>query len=433
MPSEIIVTQADLANAPSTRTTNASLRALRPFQIDTSKDFTPHPDTVMDVNGRPTTSGIIGLERDSSGNITKVHFVNPKDSADKYAKQSYPVKDGVLILPGQNEAQVAQINTAVDRVVGNKSTVTLADFDRVLKAAHKLYITQGAVPDIYNSDISQLDPAKHIKLGQNAYQKVARAENMYVIEAPARQTVGFQGSIAKDGHLASAQYSSGSFVVITGTDPKTNEPYARKLDLEYAQQNLRDAATGKPIDFRVVPRISIDDIVTQRGKPMMQAVKIGAEADLHESQTAERAKANTQMANPKAPLSSKISITPGMAGTAMGAATLAPVALKISYDVAHGNFIPAADKGIRTANGMMAGAICAKTVAEIASPLLAGGPLAGAAYAVGILGAGAACALGADKLGTALSEMVGGTHVNPGSTPPAPVTKKSKGQSPTGG
>ncbi len=261
---EIVINPSDLMNAPHTQTINSSVRALRQFQIDVSKEFIPNPDTVKDVNGKPVTSGIIGFEKDAAGNVSKVHFVNPKDSGDKYAKQSYPVKDGVLILPGQNEAQVAKINALVDGVVGNKSTLTLADFDKVLKAAHQHYTSHGAIPDIYNSDRSQLDPAKHIKLGENSYQKVARPETMYLVEAPTGKNIGFQGSVSKDGHMASAQYSSGSFVVITGTDPKTNEPYARKLALEYAQQNLRDATTGKPLDFKAVPKISVDEILAKR-------------------------------------------------------------------------------------------------------------------------------------------------------------------------
>ncbi len=265
MSNEVVVTPEDLAGVANIQTINASVRSLRALKIDVSQEFQPHPNTVKDSKGADVTSGITDLEKDGNGKVVKVGFVNPKDSADKYAKQSFSVADGVLILPGKDEAQVAEINAVIDAVVGRKDTISLAEFDQVLKTMHAYYTSKGEAADIYNSNTSQLDPSKHIKLGENSYQKVARPENMYFVEVPAGETVGFQGSVAKDGHMSSAQFSSGSFVVITGSDAKTGEQYARKLDLGYATKNLRDAKTGRPVDFDAVPKISVADIVANRG------------------------------------------------------------------------------------------------------------------------------------------------------------------------
>lgn len=264
MSQDIIVNMDDLANAPSTQTINSSVRSLRALKIDTQRAFTPHPDTVQDIKGAPILSGVTEVVCDDSGLITQLNFLNPKDSADKYAKQTYPVNDGVLILPGKDETQVSEINSVVDSVIGKKDTVSIAEFDKVLKKMQAYYAKKGESADIYKSNTSQLDPAKHIKVGENCYQKVAKAESAIIVDVPVGKTVGFEGSVSKHGHMAGAQYSSGTFVVAIGTDAKTGEPYARKLDMDYAKQNLRDASTGKPLDFDNLPKISLEEILAKR-------------------------------------------------------------------------------------------------------------------------------------------------------------------------
>jgi len=241
----VVIGVEDLDGLPAKETINSSVRALRAFDIETAGNFTPSPDAVVDANGKPVASGIIDVERGTDGKISKVTFVNPKDSADQWAKQSFPVKDGVLILPGANEAEVAKINATVDKVAGGKSTLTLSEFDRVMKAAYNHYTSSGQVPDIYNSDRSQFDPAKHIQLAENTFQKVARPEKAQIVDVPDGKTIKFLGVVPE----VDAQYSKDPFVVVSSSDPKTNDPYSRKLDGQYAESNLRDAKTGKPLDI----------------------------------------------------------------------------------------------------------------------------------------------------------------------------------------
>ena len=281
MADDIIVNASSLEGFASTQTINASVRSLRAFKIDFSGDFTINPESVKDIKGAETKSGILSIgkqvpyEADGKTKFkfvecgkeeaTHAKYVNPKDSSDKYAEQVISGSNGVLILPGKDEAQVAEINAVVDKIIGSKETITIAEFDAVLKAAHAFYVGKGEAPDIYNSDVSQLDAAKHIKIGNNSFQKVAKAETMYFIEAPADKSVGFVGSATTDGHLASAQYSTGSFVVITGTDAKTQQPYSRKLDKDYAEHNLRDAKTGQKLDFETLPKVKLEDILAKQG------------------------------------------------------------------------------------------------------------------------------------------------------------------------
>jgi hypothetical protein len=258
---------------------NQSVRTLQRFDLDPTSNFAPHPEPVMDIHGKPTSSGITEVIRTDAGEITAVNYINPKDSADQYAVQTMKVKDGVMVLPTSNEGQAAELSGRIHSITDGKSTITLEQFDRVLKETHEFYAQHGLTPDIYNSNTT-----KFRQDGQNfgghrtidgkagVYSRDSGVQEVVVVKGKPGEEIAFQGNSEHVG----TQYGRDKIVLV-----KDGKEW-RKLDPEYARQNLRNP-DGSAIAWEKVPTVNAAE-VAGHGESMAAAAnsKTAGEASVHE-------------------------------------------------------------------------------------------------------------------------------------------------------
>ena len=260
---------------------NQSIRTLQPINLkvpqEGEEDFFPHPSDAADGRGNPTKIGITEVVRDEAGAVTEikyrgisgVKYLNPKDSADLYAVQTMPVKDGVMILPTENAEQAAELNRIIREITGGESEITLEQFDKVLKAVHQYYVDQGLVPDMYNSNLKKFERTEngfggHRTIDDDArvYARDSGIQEMVIVEGHEGERLGFKGTSEHVG----TQYGETRVVLVRDGDEW------RKLDYEYAVKNLRNP-DGSPIDWDAVPRVSATDVrVAQANRLAVEAV-----------------------------------------------------------------------------------------------------------------------------------------------------------------
>lgn len=225
---------------------------------DDDVPFVPKPETITYASGNKAQLGIKRVERDDKGRALAVVYDNPKDSAaDKYTEQRYDLDKGTFIFPTQhNPALRKELLETVGRITGGQLHVDLTTIDTLLKEVYALYRKHEAVPDLYNGDIQQLSPEKHVfiegekRVWGGGAGKVAGVKDAYIVrdcgdgKTPSVFT-GIHGGHIVDGQ----QFSEGTFVVVAERDKHGAITSVRKLDADYVAKDLRLVHDGSKLDL----------------------------------------------------------------------------------------------------------------------------------------------------------------------------------------
>ncbi|MBN8542844.1 MAG: hypothetical protein J0M34_01105 [Alphaproteobacteria bacterium] len=261
---------------------NRSRRALLRINLTDSAGFNGNPDLIVDAHGRPSLLGIASVNRNpNTGALESVTFINPKDSAGvsftprpeggydivntvvgtNYNIQTYPVNDGILIVPADELYQVRALQDLIFAQTGQPNadgviTANIQQFDGAIRDAHTYFTSEGLIADLYSSTMADLYDTeaaifkRHEAIEGSIWRKNANI-TFHVVRVPAE----YQGT---DGGVQRQFYESRFVVVNEGG-------VSRAVAYDYAVENFTQR-DGSPIDWNVVDTVNPLELADVRSR-----------------------------------------------------------------------------------------------------------------------------------------------------------------------